>query len=148
MPHLTLHHFFDWRWFSFSTFTGWMVVIAHTFNALAGAVYLMVVVRIDCCGLVALLMAVHQKQACRPARQLGRTSRPSMSLAQVERAKKCLDFAVTLYFVHSIICVSVSGFSRSFAWCGVCWQSMMCISDKSAAHARALRTQLGALLDS
>ena len=45
MAHLTLHHFFDWRWFSFSTFTGWMVVIAHTFNAFAAAAYMMVVVR-------------------------------------------------------------------------------------------------------
>jgi Integral membrane protein S linking to the trans Golgi network len=38
---------------------------------------------------------------------------------QVERAKKCLDFAATLYIVHSIICVCVSGFSRSFAWCAL-----------------------------
>lgn len=45
MAHLTLHHFFDWRWFSFRTFTGWMVIIAHTFNALAAAAYLMLVVR-------------------------------------------------------------------------------------------------------
>lgn len=45
MAHLSLHHFFDWRWFSFRTFTGWMVIIAHTFNALAAALYLMVVVR-------------------------------------------------------------------------------------------------------
>lgn len=77
VAHLTLHHFFDWRWFSFRTFTGWMVIIAHTFNALAAAAYLMLV---------------------------------------VERAKKCLDFAATLYLIHSVICFSCSGFSRSFAW--------------------------------
>jgi Integral membrane protein S linking to the trans Golgi network len=57
VAHLTLHHFFDWRWFSFSTFTGWMVVFAHTFNAFAAAAYMMVVVRTSCCCHTALLTA-------------------------------------------------------------------------------------------
>ncbi len=46
---LSLHHFFDWRWVTFSNFTGWMVIIAFSFNALAAAAYLVVVVRLRMC---------------------------------------------------------------------------------------------------
>lgn len=77
VAHLSLHHFFDWQWVSFRNFTGWMVIIANIFNALAAAVYLVVV---------------------------------------VERAKKCLDFAATLYLLHLVFTFSYSGFSRSVAW--------------------------------
>lgn len=44
MPHLSLHYLFDWRWVSFSTFTGWMIVIACVFNALAASICLMMLV--------------------------------------------------------------------------------------------------------
>lgn len=36
--------------------------------------------------------------------------------AQVERAKKCLDFAATLYILHLVVCVLYGGFSHTFAW--------------------------------
>jgi Integral membrane protein S linking to the trans Golgi network len=130
VAHLTVHHFFDWRWFSFSTFTGWMVVIAHTFNAFAAAVYMMVVVCISCCWRVALLTAAHDA-----ARLPAPVITPPVPIVQVERAKKCLDFAVTLYFVHSVICISVSGFSRSFAWCAA--PAVLCFA--LTAHAGWMR---------
>lgn len=37
----------------------------------------------------------------------------------VERAKKCLDFASTLYFLHLMACLAYSGFSHNFAWWAV-----------------------------
>lgn len=80
VPRLSLHHLLDWRWISFRSFAGWMVVVANLLNALAASVYLMIV---------------------------------------VERAKKCLDFASTLYFVHLMACLTYSGFSHSFAWWAV-----------------------------
>lgn len=37
---------------------------------------------------------------------------------QVERAKKCLDFASTCYFVHFLTVWITQGFPASFTWCG------------------------------
>ena len=34
----------------------------------------------------------------------------------VERAKKCLDFAVTLYLIHFCICFGFSGFPAEMNW--------------------------------
>lgn len=34
----------------------------------------------------------------------------------VERAKKCLDFTVTLYIIHLILCCLYTGFPTSFLW--------------------------------
>jgi len=34
----------------------------------------------------------------------------------VERAKKCLDFTVTLYIIHLILCTLYNGFPISFLW--------------------------------
>lgn len=34
----------------------------------------------------------------------------------VERAKKCLDFTVTLYIIHLILCCLYNGFPTSFLW--------------------------------
>ena len=36
--------------------------------------------------------------------------------AQVGRAKKCLDFAATLYLLHLAAVSVLSAFPRSFAW--------------------------------
>lgn len=36
---------------------------------------------------------------------------------QVERAKKCLDFASTCYIFHLIFCCIYEGFPTSFGWC-------------------------------
>jgi hypothetical protein len=36
---------------------------------------------------------------------------------QVERAKKCLDFAATLYLIHLAVVSIVGGFPTSVAWC-------------------------------
>jgi len=66
VAHLSLHHFFDWRWISFSSFTGWMIILANCFNALAAAAYLMLVVSpciavlhsAGACGLYAAVCAV------------------------------------------------------------------------------------------
>ena len=44
VSHLTLHHIFDWRLANFSSFTGWMTIVANLFNALAASVYLMALV--------------------------------------------------------------------------------------------------------
>lgn len=44
VPALSLYHFFDWRWVSFSSFRGWMVSIATFTNALLAAVYLRLIV--------------------------------------------------------------------------------------------------------
>lgn len=37
-------------------------------------------------------------------------------LLQVERAKKCLDFASTVYILHLAACWSFSGFPSSMSW--------------------------------
>ena len=36
--------------------------------------------------------------------------------ALVERAKKCLDFATTLYGIHLVLCCVIGGFPRTAAW--------------------------------
>ena len=45
MAHLTLHHVFDWRLVNVHSFTGWMIIVAVLFNALAASTYLMALVR-------------------------------------------------------------------------------------------------------
>ena len=35
----------------------------------------------------------------------------------VERAKKCLDFASTVYIVHIVACCAYGGFPRHLSWC-------------------------------
>ena len=35
---------------------------------------------------------------------------------QVERAKKCLDFAATLYLIHLAVVSIVGGFPTSISW--------------------------------
>ena len=45
MAHLTLHHLFDWRLVNIHSFTGWMIIVATLFNALAASTYLMALVR-------------------------------------------------------------------------------------------------------
>ena len=37
----------------------------------------------------------------------------------MERAKKCLDFAATIYVIHAAICWSYSGFPLQLAWYSV-----------------------------
>eukprot|EP01116_Phalansterium_solitarium_P013888 TRINITY_DN3133_c0_g1_i1.p2 TRINITY_DN3133_c0_g1~~TRINITY_DN3133_c0_g1_i1.p2 ORF type:complete len:150 (-),score=18.75 TRINITY_DN3133_c0_g1_i1:518-946(-) len=37
----------------------------------------------------------------------------------VERAKKCLDFAVTTFFVHLLLCCLWAGFPKSWIWWGI-----------------------------
>ncbi|KAL5466677.1 hypothetical protein EMCRGX_G030821 [Ephydatia muelleri] len=32
----------------------------------------------------------------------------------VRRAKQCLDFSVTVYLIHTLICLSYGGFPKSF----------------------------------
>jgi hypothetical protein len=44
VPGLTLYHFFDWRWVSFSSFQGWMVSVASLVNAVVTAGYLRLLV--------------------------------------------------------------------------------------------------------
>ena len=36
---------------------------------------------------------------------------------QVERAKKCLDFAATIYFIHLVAVTCISGFPHTSSWC-------------------------------
>ncbi len=45
VAHLTLHHLFDWRLVNVHSFTGWMIIVATLFNALAASTYLMALVR-------------------------------------------------------------------------------------------------------
>lgn len=77
VPKVTIYQFFDWRWISFHSFTGWMLVTANFCSAFSAAIALRVV---------------------------------------VERAKKCLDFAVTLYMLHLAVVSFYSGFPRDFQW--------------------------------
>ena len=35
---------------------------------------------------------------------------------QVERAKKCLDFAFTAYFIHFAACTVYAGFPKQWQW--------------------------------
>ncbi|EFN59054.1 hypothetical protein CHLNCDRAFT_17741, partial [Chlorella variabilis] len=74
---LTLYHFFDWRWVSFSSFQGWMVTVAGLLNAVVAAFCLRVI---------------------------------------VQRAKKCLDFAGTILFLHAVAVTCFSGFPKQLTW--------------------------------
>lgn len=44
MPRLSMHHVLDWRWVSFHSFVGWMVILANVGNAIAASVFLVLVV--------------------------------------------------------------------------------------------------------
>ena len=101
--HLTLQHFFDADRVNFHAFVGWMVVLANLINSVAAALYLMFVV---CCGPRPRL----------PAPAHTRTSSAPL-LCQVERAKKCLDFAATIYIVHFGVVSLLSGMPRTLSWC-------------------------------
>ena len=35
---------------------------------------------------------------------------------QVERAKKCLDFSFTAYFIHFVACTLYAGFPKQWQW--------------------------------
>lgn len=37
----------------------------------------------------------------------------------VERAKKCLDFSFTVYFIHTIACIGYAGIPRRWQWWGL-----------------------------
>ena len=71
---------------------------------------------ISCCWCIALLTARMILPACLPDDRHRASIRQHL-LCRSSGRRSALTFAVTLYFVHSVICVSVSGFSRSFAWC-------------------------------
>lgn len=43
-------------------------------------------------------------------------SRAGFLLYLVERAKKCLDFAATLYIIHLFICIIYGGWPSSITW--------------------------------
>lgn len=58
VPGLTLYHFFDWRWVSFSSFQGWMVAMAGLMNAVVAAVYLRLIV--SGCAQEARVTVVHR----------------------------------------------------------------------------------------
>ncbi|PRW58171.1 SYS1-like protein [Chlorella sorokiniana] len=61
VPALSLFHFFDWRWVSFSSFRGWMVSVATFTNALLAAVYLRLIVQRakKCLDFAGTLMLLH-----------------------------------------------------------------------------------------
>ena len=124
VSHLTLHHVFDWRLVNVHSFTGWMIIVAILFNALAASTYLMALVRassgLKChCAQLALLIARWQReQLVTVAVTRATLSSQVWSCTQVERAKKCLDFAATIYIIHATICWSYSGFPLQLTWCG------------------------------
>ena len=43
-------------------------------------------------------------------------SRAGFMLYVIERAKKCLDFAATLYIIHLFICIVYGGWPASVSW--------------------------------
>lgn len=43
-----------------------------------------------------------------------------LSTSQVERAKKCLDFAATIYVLHLLAVSLGNGFPRASPWCDPC----------------------------
>lgn len=77
VPRLTLLYFFDYSMLSVSTVTGWCVLAAFFFTALAGAGYMFFL---------------------------------------IERAKKCLDFAATLYIIHLFLCLIYGGWPSTVTW--------------------------------
>ena len=99
--HLTLQHFFDPEWVNFSAFIGWMVALANLLNSLGASLYLMFVVR-----LLYISAALHV---------LGRGLALRIAM-QVERAKKCLDFAATIYILHLGMVTALSSFPKSVSW--------------------------------
>lgn len=129
---MTLYQFFDWRWVSFRSFTGWMVSTANVCAALAAAVALRFLVRLSrsaaledsgCSGVGApqgqrlILPSSEAALFFGPACPHSPNSRPRDVLSmQVERAIKCLDFAATLYLIHLAAVCSYSGFPRGFEW--------------------------------
>lgn len=118
---LELKHLFDWRWLTLHEFRGWMLATGVVLNSILAALYIMVLVSsplklapLSCrCHLMLFLV---QKL---PVGQPGVTSvnKASASLeAQVQRAKKCLDFSATIYILHFAAVAAYAGFPKRLEW--------------------------------
>ena len=128
VPQLTLHQFFDWRWVSFGSFQGWMVCIACFVNALVAALYLRLIVSPASTQTAPPPPPGRggaHRQPCRPRPPAPVRCLPCPTPApppcvlpslQVQRAKKCLDFAGTILFLHLVAVSAYSGFPRHAAW--------------------------------
>lgn len=45
---------------------------------------------------------------------------------QVERAKKCLDFSFTAYFIHFVACTLYAGVPKQWQWYASCHSLCLC----------------------
>ena len=118
MTHLSLQHFFDDSSMDFHTFSGWMVVVTNLLNAVAAAIILMFVVRLLCEGFLCAGKSHVSTPLCNDLPQAVASLIADTPLsAQVERAKKCLDFSATLYLIHLAIVSIIGGFPTSVTWC-------------------------------
>ncbi|XP_004304951.1 PREDICTED: protein SYS1 homolog [Fragaria vesca subsp. vesca] len=77
---MSLAYYFDFATLTVFTDTGRCVIASFVLTALAGAVYLLLL---------------------------------------IERSRKCLDFSVTLYIVHLLICICYGGWPSSTTWWAV-----------------------------
>lgn len=69
--------------------------------------------------------------------------------AVVRRARKCLDFAATLYFIHFVTCAWVGGFPQSAAWWlvnGACFAAVAVGSEWVALQREMADIPLGAAI--
>lgn len=125
-----MQHFFDWRMMSFQTFPGWMIVVANLVNGLVGAIYLVFIVRVA-------MVHMWGRGCVYALHTLGlyilfNETHMHLFVTQVERAKKCLDFAATAYIIHFIIVLVFSGFPSNFEWY-VCSMVLLVVCGTSLA---------------
>ena len=133
MPGLTLAHLFDWHWANFKSFQGWMVTTARVANAFAVAAVLRIVVRRRRLAEPRAMGPREHHSAAAPhsAAELPTPRVPGSP--QVERAKKCLDFASTFYLINLVVVCLFSGFPSTLAWCAVATDSRKSIVNVSSS---------------
>ena len=118
MHGLTLYHFFDWRWVSFSSFQGWMVTVAGLLNAVVAAFCLRVIVSPAAHSVASRgpPTSAWIKHVTCQQQYLACPTRTPLLHPQVQRAKKCLDFAGTILFLHAVAVTCFSGFPKQLTW--------------------------------
>lgn len=91
---------------SFRNYVGLMSIVCNLINSFMGAIYLAWIVR------QAHMSSCWISNSATASQQLT----VSPCCMQVERAKKCLDFASTTYIVHLIAVCAFAGFPASLEW--------------------------------
>ncbi|GJM94019.1 hypothetical protein PR202_ga10630 [Eleusine coracana subsp. coracana] len=112
VPRLTLLYLFDFATLTPRTPTGWCVIASFILAAVAGydrdLMRDFIMLELNECNvkdaIECMVRSVFQRFCA------------GFMLYVIERAKKCLDFAATLYIIHLFICIVYGGWPASVTW--------------------------------